>query len=220
MADIFPYAYLHRLTDNDFELSIIVDSPFVDITNDLGKQSLRTLTLQVKGEATGQQVDPYYPIKDALGDTIEFKASPLGGTTNDVRTTSYHPSDFTWKKSDLPTNKVYLPHLYFVQHQKLSPKKPYKLYVAVHHARERSYNITTKDVDINKLRHILIEEVEDISITSAGIKYLESNYFALEGAKDAVLVSVMSKDDSVNAKGKGTVRHSSAEIKPFDLDHL
>lgn len=220
MDVIFPYVYLQKTTYNDYELSVIVDTSYCfKISENLQSSSIRALFYEQWDGPPCNSVEPYYRISDANGDTIEFSTFPKGGDQiKDVRTTSLVASDLglLWKQRF--DSKRHLPHVYLVKHTKISPEKPYKLYIAIHHARNRSYQIMSQDLNDKNIREIEIKEIESPT-TSAGIWHEETCYFAQGGAKENISIIVKEMQFG-RVKGEGTVRHSSADIKPFDLGIL
>ncbi len=218
MNPIHPYSYIHKVTNLDYALSVSLD-PTLDfsVTNRLGTagMALRSI-LFTQIAPSGTAILNQYAIPNANGASVEVTTFPIDGVpVQDLNRSTFRLEDITLQPSNFPADKRYLPHSYFIKQQNNSAK-PFKLLLAIQRAAGFAYTITVEPLNGADHRTITVREVATAGALQ-GVWHGESENFAAENV-DLVHIDVL--DAKGAKKGEGKIRHSVADIKPFDLGGL
>jgi hypothetical protein len=220
MNPINPYSYVHKVNNIDYALSVFLD-PTLNFraTDRLGTagMALRSI-LFTQIAPPGTAILNHYPIPNANGASVEVTTFPLNGVpVRDLNRSTLMLGDITLPHppNNFPDDKRYLPHSYFIKQQS-NPARPFKLFLAIQRAAGFAYTITVEPLNLAKHRTITVQEVATAGALT-GVWFGESENFAEEG-DDLLHIEVL---DTMGAKkGEGKIRHSVADIKPFDLGGL
>lgn len=218
MNPINPYSYVHKVNDTDYALSVLLDPALnFSVTNRLGTAGMAVRSILFTQIAPpGTAVLNQYAIPNANGASVEVTTFPIIGVpVKDLNRSTFRLDDITLPPSNFPADKRYLPHSYFIKQQS-NPALPFKLFLAIQRAAGFAYTVTVEPLNGAKHRTITVQEVAAAGALQ-GIWRGESQNFAAENV-DFVHIDVFNAQNV--KKGEGKIRHSVADIKPFDLGGL
>jgi hypothetical protein len=221
MKPNIPYLYVRKLNATQFQTSIfaepepglayeITELPFTD--TDAVK---RILVKEING--AGNAFAPFYSHSSTIAmHSVEVKIITLNGNGTWKNNISNNAcNDQTTKAGDIPVDKRYLPHGYLIK-DSAQAAAPFKLFLLVPHAAGFNYVWNTIPVKVGDRHVFTVQEVATAGAPAANWE-VESNQFPKEGCN---FVDIIVLDTNRAEKGKGTIRHSVADNKPFDLDEL
>ena len=210
----YPYSYLHNNDNGGFVLSVVVQD--IQYAEEQGIRSSANDVRWIHFDATQSPSDRLAPKSYALEkikkSTIEVSTLPLNGhPIVDKNRATLHSIDFPFK-SKFPNSLDFLPHIYLVKFLKEQFPNQYKLFIAVPHSGS-DFDLEIGNADPAK-RTRTIKVVKNDNIALPGIWTRNTELFAEDGAE---IIEVIVTDTRRSEVGKGTVRHSAADNKPFDI---
>lgn len=204
----YPYSYIHKEESGKYLLSILIDSVSkYEIVNDLNRdlsQTVRQIMFK-KLSSNGIVATPPYPITYQKRGTYAMVLTYENGEQRKTQLELDTASDWA---TDFKENILYIPHIYLV-HYISDGAFDYQLFVKIP-ANGYGFSVTKSDDSSS----FTFEENTACSFQEKYWSY-ESSRFRNGAGAQQIIIEVY--DQNLTPKGKGTIRHSAADNKPFDL---
>ncbi len=219
MLPNYPYSYLQKVSPTDYKLSVIIhpNLKYLEPENYLGDTSNHTRQLAFE-ESAGVPllIEKTFLIPIANDTTVQVAILPQNGIPPWAKNTCSLLASDHLEVRLFPESNAYLPHLYFIK--EIKPLTRFRLYVVIRALDNKTFDEPTAGTIVRgtKIRRINIFERD----FNGSKSFLWSPANAIEIPFDdaeTVEVVVNRQDGKVS---KGTIRHSAADNKPYDLDDL
>ncbi len=204
----FPYSYIHKGSSSTYRINILIDSsPSYTINNDLNSdlsQLHRQISFRKNGGTETPSTLPYKIEYNKAGTIVMVLTEEYG----DIRKTELDLDSASDIEADMEKSVLYLPHTYLVYY--ISDKTlEYQLFVKIP-ANQKGFSVT---ISADKSSFVFREDPKYDFIG----KYwpYASCRFTTTSGTDRIIIETY--DQHNNPRGKGTIRHSAADNKPFDL---
>ena len=215
----YPYSYLHNVGNGIFQLLVIVASEprykISPITYNL-KDSIWCIAFDEVQPGSGVLPEPYYSIRMNVNDSVQITTLPIGSSesrTSAQNACKIHTGDSPTSGGQFPQDKKYLPHLYATR--KTENLTICSMYVAIHTSNRNPFKIEKPiEEGINRIINITEQSTGDWNKSIWTEKWLDYDIPLNEGS---TIVQVFDNKNSAVPVAKGTIRHSAADNKPFDL---
>jgi hypothetical protein len=212
-----PYTYVHLSNQGTYLISVFAQTnplSLLQLTDvPLGwAETVRKVVLQ-EGDIGSKEIDYWAEVSNAreLEINVPLETTKGEGTwkTNTARLFTVDQESIAVER---PTYKTHLPHLYLMSEKS---KTIYTIYIAIQTRNGFTYGTPVIDTSDSKVRTITINER-----TAVGLGAEKWHWKSVPTTQLFDFTRVIVKDSMGAEKAKGTIRHSAADNKPFDLDDL
>jgi hypothetical protein len=218
MNDNYPHSYLHNLGNKKYALSVIIDKTIrYTIYDELSKPNngIHWIAFDQKEPAPSDRVESVYEFfmedKEEVYVTTCPILAPEQSRTVEQNLCRIHEDD-TPNTPLPPGDHSYLPHLYLTRQN--SAQTECQLFIAIPAS---GFTFKIENGRTSGDRHtIAVKELAGQPFTNAIWKD-KTKVFTIPMSVEFVTVEVFDTVNSLLPRAKGTIRHSAADNKPFDL---